>query len=48
MLGLKLIHVSKRGYWHDDAMTYKRVTLLDLCEGNPPVTNGFPHRGPVI
>ena len=21
--------------------------IMDLCEGKPPVTGGFPHKGPV-
>ena len=27
---------------------YQSLALLALCEGNPPVSGGFPHKGPVI
>ena len=31
---------------HDDVIKWKQFfALLVLCEGNPPVTEGFPHRG---
>ena len=30
---------------HDDVMTFS--VLLALCEGNPPVTGGFPSQSPV-
>ena len=33
---------------HGDIMTRKRVPQPGLCEGNPPVTGGFPQRGPVM
>ena len=58
MLGLKLIHISKRGpgrdkWWLEEAVTWWRhqmetfSALLALCEGNPPVTGGFPSQRPV-
>ena len=28
-------------------MKHQRSALLSLCEGNPPVTGGFPHKGRV-
>ena len=34
---------------HDEIMRWKKLsTLLALCEGNPPVTGGSPHKGPVM
>ena len=34
---------------HDDVMAWKRLFyLLVICEGNPPVTGGFPHKGTVM
>ena len=35
---------------HDDVIAWKFVPhyCMALCEGNPPVSGGFPHKGPVI
>ena len=27
---------------------WRKSTGLSLCEGNPPVTSGFPHKGPLM
>ena len=32
-------------WWCHDMKTFS--VLLGLCEGNPPITDGFPHKGPV-
>ena len=32
---------------HDDVNKWKKIALLVLCEGNPPVTGGFPSQKPV-
>ena len=52
-LGTTLIKYFRK-YWnitvlwmqHDDVIKWKLFALLALCEGNPPVTDGFPSRRP--
>ena len=35
-----------RAEWIDDVIKWKiKSALIALCEGNPPVTGGFPHKG---
>ena len=33
-------------HWHQ--RKHQNSASLVLCEGNPPITGGFPHKGPVI
>ena len=42
--GYFVVHIS---HLHTDAMPWKHNASLSLCEGNPPVTDGFPHKAPV-
>ena len=37
---------SRKILWHHDIKTL--TALLTLCEGNPPVTSGFYHKGPIM
>ena len=34
--------------WTENVMMETLPTLPALCEGNPPVTGGSPHKGPVM
>ena len=36
--------------WHhcNEIQKHQSYTSLSLCNGNPPVTGGFPHKGPVM
>ena len=35
-------------YYHSLAFAWDSSIFLAICEGNPPVIGGFPHKGPVI
>ena len=39
-------HRNSVAGWRHDMEPFS--TLLTLCEGNPPVTGGFPHKGPTV
>ena len=41
---MKQKNIPWNTWWRHDTLT----ALLALCEGNPPVTDGFPHKGPVM
>ena len=41
-------YIPVSSVWHDDVIIWKHFyALLALCEGNPPVTGGFPSQRPV-
>ena len=46
-INIYLYFRTNRRYFHDDVIKWDILVLLPLCEGNPPVTAGFPSQKPV-